>query len=176
MNIPNILTFIRLCLIPVFVWQFFGGDMTVAAWILVISGLTDVLDGYIARRFNMVTKWGIVFDPLADKLTQATAAFCIAMKLYKPMWIVFAFIFIKELGQLLGGTLLYKKSETVVKAKWYGKVATFVFYCAFFLFILIPDAMSSTVKTLIIIVALAFSLLALISYARMFFKLQKKIK
>ena len=124
----------------------------------------------------MVTKWGIVFDPLADKLTQATAAFCIALKLYKPMWIVFSFIMIKELGQVFGGTLLYKKSDTVVKAKWYGKVATFVFYCAFFLFILFPDVMSPAVKTVIIVVALSFSLLALVSYARMFFKLQKKIK
>ena len=152
MNIPNILTFIRICLIPVFVWRFYVGDLTTAAWILVVSGLTDVLDGYIARRYNLVTKWGIVFDPFADKLTQATAAFCIAIKLYQPMWIVFIFIVIKELCQLFGGTLLYKKSDTVVKAKWYGKVATFVFYCAFFLFILFPSSMSDIIKTVIIFV------------------------
>jgi len=174
MNIPNILTFVRICLIPIFVWQFFSGNPIVAACLLILSGVTDVLDGYIARRYNLITKFGIVFDPVADKLTQLTAAFCIALGGYKPMWFVFAFIFIKELVFALGGIKLYRKSETVVMAKWYGKVATFVFYCSFFLFILFEESMSSFIKYLVIIVALAFSALSLISYSRVFYKLQKK--
>ena len=174
MNIPNILTFVRICLIPVFVWQFFCGNPVVAACVLIISGITDVLDGYIARRYNLITKFGTVFDPFADKLTQLTAAFCIAFGGYRPMWIVFAFVFVKELVFALGGIKLYKRSETVVMAKWYGKVATFVFYCSFFLLIVFSDAMASAVKAMIICVALAFSLLSLISYSRAFYKLQKK--
>ncbi len=174
MNIPNILTLVRICLIPVFVWQFFSGNTSVAACLLILSGVTDVLDGYIARRYNLITKFGTVFDPFADKLTQVTAAFCIALGGYKPMWIVFAFIFVKELVFALGGYKLYRKSETVVMAKWYGKVATFVFYCSFFLFIVYGNMMPPAIKILIICVALAFSLLSLISYSRVFYKLQKK--
>ena len=71
MNIPNLLTGIRFLLIPVFFLVFYSdmpNNITAATFVFILAGITDILDGYIARRYNMVTRWGIVFDPLADKL------------------------------------------------------------------------------------------------------------
>ena len=80
-TIPNLLSLIRILLIPVFVALFFHDEMIWAALILIISGLTDTLDGYIARHFNMITNLGKVLDPIADKLTQAVVAFCLCVKM-----------------------------------------------------------------------------------------------
>ena len=80
-TIPNLLSLIRILLIPVFVALFFHDEMIGAALILILSGLTDTLDGYIARHFNMITNLGKVLDPIADKLTQAVVAFCLCVKM-----------------------------------------------------------------------------------------------
>ena len=172
MNIPNILTFVRICIIPFFVHAIFTGKSELAAVLLVLSGVTDVLDGFLARRFTLVTKWGSVFDPIADKLTQLTASFCIAYKGFRPMWFVFAFLLIKELVFAFGGIRLYRRDETVVMAKWYGKAATVVLYCTFLALILFN--LPSGAKIFLICVALAFSFMSLINYARVFMKLQKQ--
>ena len=174
MNIPNILTVIRFLLIPVFAYQYIvQGNVAWAAIILVLSGVTDVLDGYIARRYNLVTKWGVVFDPIADKLTQLTVAFCIAFKGLELMWIAFGLMLAKELVLVCGGIKLYRKADVVVPANWFGKVATLVFYLVFFMLILFGNQISEEVKETMVIVALSLSIFALFSYIINFFKIQK---
>ena len=174
MNIPNILTVIRFLLIPVFAYQYLVyGNVVWATIILVLSGVTDVLDGYIARRFNLVTKWGVVFDPIADKLTQLTVAFCIAFRGLELMWIAFGLMLVKELVLVSGGIKLYRKADVVVPANWIGKLATLVFYLVFFTLILFENEITLEVKETMVIVALSLSIFALFSYAINFFKIQK---
>lgn len=176
MNIPNILTVARFFLIPVFVYAYlFRGSIVASAVILAVSALTDVLDGYIARKYNMITKWGTVFDPIADKATQITVAFCIAYGGISIMWFAFGLLLAKELVMVLGGIKLYRKGDVVVSANWYGKAATILFYLVFFVLIIFGDVISEAAKTGIIGAALALSIFALIRYSAIFFGMRKKL-
>ena len=85
-NIPNILSLIRLLLVPVFVLLFFAEKTFAAAAVFVISGITDVLDGFIARKFGFISNLGKVLDPLADKLTQMSAFVCLYIAKLIPLW------------------------------------------------------------------------------------------
>ena len=108
MNIPNILTAIRFFLIPVFCIVYFSSinnQFMISIIIFLISGITDVLDGYIARKYDMVTKWGTLLDPLADKLMLLTVLFCLSRTHVIPIWI-FILILAKEGLMILGGLLL----------------------------------------------------------------------
>ena len=117
MNIPNLLTFFRLLLIPVFVYSYsFAGNTAASVVILAVSGITDVLDGYIARKYNMSTPFGSVFDPVVDKLTQITVALCIALSGLAVMWFVFGFLIIKEAAMVVGGISLYRKKTVMPPA------------------------------------------------------------
>ncbi|CAM2866929.1 CDP-diacylglycerol--glycerol-3-phosphate 3-phosphatidyltransferase [Hathewaya histolytica] len=128
MNIPNILTIIRLFLIPLFVIVFYSNNsIAYAIFIFVLSGITDVLDGYIARKYNQITKIGIMLDPIADKLMLVTVLLCLSTKKYIPYWVPIVII-IKELTMICGGFLLYNKQDTVVPANPFGKLATFLFH------------------------------------------------
>ncbi|MDR0405277.1 MAG: CDP-alcohol phosphatidyltransferase family protein [Clostridiales bacterium] len=176
MNIPNVLTVIRFLLVPAFVYAYlFSGSMTAAVVILAVSGLTDVLDGYIARKYHMITKWGTVFDPIADKLTQITTAFCIAYGGVNVMWFAFALLLAKELVMVLGGIKLYKKGDVVVSANWYGKAATLLFYLVFFALMLFRDTMSDYAQGFLIIAASALSVFALARYVVIFLGMRKKL-
>lgn len=88
-SIPNVLGYIRILLIPLFVWRYLtaqsGADYYTAAGIVLLSGLTDLFDGLIARRFHMITELGKVLDPIADKLTQAAIVFCL---MFRVRWMV----------------------------------------------------------------------------------------
>lgn len=175
MNIPNLLSVLRLLLVPLFVYVFLtDGNCTQAGIILAVSGLTDCLDGYIARRWNKITNAGKILDPLADKLTQATVVFCIAYKGMALVWIAFAFIIIKELLMLFGGIKIYKNKDVVVSSHWYGKIATVVFYIGFFILVCLYETLNIYTRYAIVGVSLSISLLALVAYARHFFQLQIK--
>lgn len=133
MNIPNILTVIRLLLIPVFIVVFYSSaenNILYATYIFIFAGVTDVLDGYIARTYNMITKWGTVLDPFADKLMQITVLICFTSANYIPIWVIIV-IGIKELLMITGGLFLYYSMDrTVIPANKYGKIATLSFYVA----------------------------------------------
>jgi len=129
MNIPNILTAVRLLLVPAFFIVFFSPirDATFfALLIFLFAGLTDILDGYIARKYNMVTKWGSILDPLADKLMSISVLTALTIKSIIPAWILIV-LGIKELLMISGAAILYKKGA-YVPAQIYGKVATVLFY------------------------------------------------
>lgn len=131
MNIPNILTMIRFVLIPVFVYSFFyiNNGNIYAAVIFIISGLTDVLDGYIARHYNQITKIGILMDPLADKLMIITVLVSLWIKGIIPLFIILIVI-IKEFTMIVGAFILYRKKDIAIPANKYGKASTLLFYIA----------------------------------------------
>lgn len=130
-NIPNTLTMIRFILIFPFVYYFLHNSFTIAVLILVVSGLTDMLDGMIARRFHQFTELGQMLDPLFDKLTQAAVAICLAIK--QPILIPLLAVFvIKETLMVSAAIVLISKNKKKPGgSKWYGKTATVLFYISF---------------------------------------------
>lgn len=127
-HVPNILTVVRFILIPAIIISILNEQYIIAFIILTISGLTDVLDGYIARKYNFITNFGKLIDPLADKATQVAILTTLAFKEIIPMWLIII-IFVKELVLIAGASFLYGK-ELVVSSKWFGKLATVLFYIA----------------------------------------------
>jgi cardiolipin synthase len=127
-HVPNILTIIRLLLIPVIVFYIFTGNYILAFVFFTISGLTDILDGFIARKFNFVSNFGKLMDPLADKLTQIAALASLVFTNIIPVWILLI-VFLKEFIMICGASFLYGK-DVVVYSRWYGKLATVLFYIA----------------------------------------------
>ena len=127
-HVPNILTIIRFLLIPIIVIFAFQDNYIATIIILTISGLTDVLDGYIARKYNFITNFGKLMDPLADKMTQVALLGTLAIQKIIPVWIIVVVI-IKEFLMVSGASFLYGK-ELVVSSKWYGKLTTVLFYVA----------------------------------------------
>lgn len=133
MNIPNILTILRILLIPVYLYFFYSNLHNNILWaglIFILAGISDVLDGYIARKYNKTTKLGIVLDPIADKLMTFTILISFTTKGIIPSWILIA-IGIKECMMILGGAILYLfRGKQVLPSNRYGKFATLSFYAA----------------------------------------------
>lgn len=127
-HIPNILTIIRFLLIPVLIGFALENDYIAVIVVLTISGITDILDGFIARKFNLITNFGKLMDPLADKFTQITLLGILTLQKIIPIWII-VIVIIKEFLMISGASFLYGK-ELVVSSKWYGKLATVLFYIA----------------------------------------------
>ncbi len=127
LTIPNALSVLRILIIPFFAWSFLQDRLVLAVGLLVFSGLSDCVDGFIARKLNQVTELGKMLDPLADKLTQGVVALCLAVKfpVIGPVLLVFI---VKELVMLCCAIALLKKKKRPCAAQWYGKVATVMFY------------------------------------------------
>ena len=125
-NVPNTLTIIRLAAIPLMAHEILTmeGFSTQAFILFVFIWVTDALDGYIARKYNLVTKLGTVLDPLADKLFQITTAYCLYKIGLLLLWVPL-FLFIKDCFLILGGGRLFKEG-VVVPARMSGKIATFL--------------------------------------------------
>ena len=137
-SIPNILSYLRILLIPVFIIMYMKAQYITAGCILIISGLTDILDGRIARKYGMVTDLGKVIDPAADKLTQAAMIVCVAQKI-DEMKIVFLTLVVKEMLMITIGYFIYRKTSAVISSKWFGKATTAVLYMVMISYIVIPD-------------------------------------
>ena len=127
-HIPNILTVARFFLIPFVIYALVVDNYLMAFIFLTISGLTDVLDGFIARKFNFITNFGKLIDPLADKATQISVLIALMLKNIIPFWMI-AIVALKEAAMIAGASFLYGK-ELVVSSKWYGKFSTVLFYIA----------------------------------------------
>ena len=128
-NIPNILTIIRFILIPFIFVSVINQHYLIGIIIFTISAITDILDGYIARKYNYITDIGKLIDPLADKLTQVSLLLALTILKIIPLWILII-VFIKELTIIISASFLYSKKDIVVYSKWYGKLATTLFYLA----------------------------------------------
>lgn len=127
-HIPNILTVIRFIFIPSIVVSIIYDNYLLALILFTLSSLTDVLDGKIARKYNAISDFGKLMDPLADKLTQIATIASLTLKDIIPIWIL-AIVLLKELIMIAGASFLYGK-DVVVYSKWYGKLATVLFYVA----------------------------------------------
>lgn len=185
MNIPNTLSILRILLIPVYAYVYLTAPDTISAsdpstytpylWagaILIFSGLTDMLDGFIARKFNQITKLGRILDPFADKLTQATVTVTLAIR--NPVWIFLPIAYIlKELLMLIGGVLLLRKFHDLAPSKWFGKLATGVFYCATILLVSVPG-MPQWCKTVLLCAVVITLVFAFIMYFPLFFRYFRK--
>lgn len=161
LTIPNLLSLFRLILIPVIVWLYWvRKDYFPAGVLLIVSGLTDLADGYIARRFHAVSNVGKILDPIADKLTQAAMLFCLVTR-FPLMAAPFGFLIIKEIFIGTTGLLMIRKTGKVVGADFHGKVATTLLYAMMILHIFWIDIPStvSAVSILICLVSMAFTLL-----------------
>lgn len=172
-HIPNILTLIRFILIPIIFYFGLHDNYIVAVILLVISGLTDVLDGYIARKFNFITTFGTLFDPLTDKLTQIATLLVLVIQNIIPLWILIILL-LKEFLMVIGATFLFKKETVAIPSKWYGKLATVLFYVAIFLSMIKKQfALTYTFDLYIYYIALAFAIFALIMYYKIFNTVRK---
>ena len=173
LTIPNILSIFRIILLPVIVWLYLGrNDIASTLMLLIISGISDIADGYIARKFNMVSDFGKVLDPIADKLTQGILLICLAIKYDIIFWLVGMFA-VKELLMFIMGYMTLKRKDSVNSAKWYGKLNTVVIYFTIVILIIFPNISQITVN--IIIFTCMFALLASFAmYVKFYFGLLKK--
>ncbi|KAF5055832.1 CDP-diacylglycerol--glycerol-3-phosphate 3-phosphatidyltransferase [Proteiniclasticum sp. QWL-01] len=172
MSIPNIISIFRILLIPLFIYTFVTGTgdgrIIYPIIIFIISGISDVLDGYIARTYHMETKLGAVLDPLADKLMLITALICFAVYDYIPYWIVIL-VALKELFMIGGGIIAYQRG-IVNRANAWGKMATFLFHISIVMFLV-----SKTLAFLLLIVSIVISFSALFTYVRLTLEKKKKM-
>lgn len=183
--IPNILTVLRFFLIP-FILHFLVNDEFILAIVfLTLSGITDILDGTIARKFNFITNFGKLIDPLADKITQLSILWMLVSKNIIPLWIL-VIVLLKEATMVAGASFLYGK-ELVVSSKWYGKASTVLFYLAIVLSMIFRDLQIQTSIDLIIYyIAVTMTIFSLVMYFREFYmqgylkkeslKLNEKVK
>lgn len=123
LTIPNLLSLFRFVLIPIFIFFYLHQKYTCALIVLLLSTLSDVMDGYIARNTNTVTDLGKVLDPIADKLTQAAIMICLSFE-FKWMLVLFIVLAVKEITMMIFGILVLKITGKVNGAKWYGKLCT----------------------------------------------------
>lgn len=180
-NIPNMLSMLRMALIPLFVYFYFEAtddsriNYLYAGLILIFSGVTDFVDGVIARWFNQITPLGKILDPLADKLTQLSVVICVAIK-EESVWLtaVLGVFVIKEILMLIGGAIMIKNKITINGSKWYGKVATALFYVVMAAIALFD--ISTEVMVVMVSVVAAFMLFAFSQYIKEYFKLMKQSK
>lgn len=137
LTIPNLLSFVRILLIPVIIVLYLRGHHIAAVAVIILSGITDVVDGKIARKFNMISDFGKFLDPVADKLTQAALAVCLFAE-YVGMIAIFLLMAIKEGLQFFWGLKALKATDSLDSANWYGKACTVTVYAVMVILFLFP--------------------------------------
>ncbi|MDE7281679.1 MAG: CDP-alcohol phosphatidyltransferase family protein [Ruminiclostridium sp.] len=180
-SIPNILTYFRILLIPVFVVLYINSkeDLSfhiASVLVVALSGLTDMLDGKIARHFNMITELGKIIDPVADKLTQCAIMVCLAVR-YPLLWAFIGALVVKEITMAVLGMVFLKKGRKLKGAHWYGKVSTVVFYLVMMTLLVVPPVkMPFEVSLVLILVSGAFMIFSFIMYLTVYFNMARDIK
>ena len=177
-SIPNILCYFRFLLIPIFCVVYLTAsrqqDFYLAAFIVLIACITDVLDGFIARRFNMGTNLGKIIDPIADKLMQAAIAFCLSTR-YPLMWVLIVIMVGKETFMTVSGILNLKSGVKVYSAMWFGKACTVVLFLSMLVLVTWPNLSPPVVDGLILI-NIVFMIFSLTMYALAFRKMRRELK
>ena len=166
-TIPNWLSFFRLVLIPVYVIIYLRAedmvDYAIAAGILAVSCLTDMIDGKIARHFNMISTIGKVLDPVADKATQFTLTVCLAVK-HPVLWHLVALFVLKEGFQLIAGIIAFCQGKMLSGALITGKVCTCVLFVSLIVLVLFPHLNAQIINTITLIDSL-FMMVSFVHYA-----------
>jgi cardiolipin synthase len=176
-NIPNILCYFRLLIIPVFVYLYIRADQPkeymFAAFIVAIGCITDFLDGYIARKFNLITEFGKFIDPVADKLMQASLLFVLIIKIEGMFLLVILFV-IKETLMAAAGFAMYRRGKKLDGAKWFGKVSTTVMYLVMLILVAVPS-LNYWTATMLMLVCAGFLSLSFVLYMAEYIKMYKEV-
>lgn len=169
-TIPNLLSLFRLLLIPVYVILYLNAerpeDYFIAAAILAVSCLTDLIDGKIARHFGMISNTGKILDPLADKVTQFTLIVCLTIK-YPVLLVLVCLFVIKESFQLIAGFMILRKGMILKGALITGKVSTTILFLSLIVLVLMPN-ISLTAVYIITGVDCLFLLISFCNYVRIY--------
>lgn len=177
-TVPNLLSFLRIVIVPIFAYFFLIGEFGWAVAMLVLSGISDFLDGKIARRFNQISALGKILDPVADKLTQITLAVLLFLSFHNASdemlkafsWVFLVFI-IKEFVMVLGGAVMLALGIRPGAAEIYGKVATFAFYAVMIFIVAFGPEIGvfrttfTISNTLMMILVVASAILTLVAFA-----------
>lgn len=164
LTVPNLLSLLRLLMIPLFVWLYLHGYEGWTAAVLILSGVTDVVDGFIARHFGQVSDVGKALDPVADKLTQAAMLLCL-MSVYPMMIVPFLLLAVKEIFAAVSGMIVIRRTGYVPGAEWHGKVTTLLLYGMMIIHVVwqdIPGWMSNVLNGGCVVMML----ISLVLYAR----------
>ncbi len=172
-NIPNALSLLRILLVPVFLVLYLQHLDWWAFGVLVFSGVTDMLDGFIARHFHQITDCGKLLDPISDKLTQVAVVIALATR-YRELLPLVALCLVKESCQAVGGAIMLKRRCAVRGSKWFGKVSTVVFYASMSAWVLFK--LPSLVRWLLVAAVGVCMLVAFVGYLRIFIEVSREGK
>ena len=167
-TIPNVLSMIRLALIPLYIYIYLNAKTDahyyISAGILAVSCLTDLIDGQIARRYNMISALGKMLDPFADKATQFTLIICLAIRRnLLLLWLLIALFVAKEGFQLIAGTMILRKGKILAGAVLAGKICTAVLFISLVVMIMLPR-LSDNIINIMIIIDSVFMLISFAAY------------
>lgn len=176
-TIPNLLSLLRLAMIPIYVYIYWNATQpshyAIAAGILSVSCLTDLVDGKIARRYNMISTVGKVLDPIADKATQLSLIVCLAFS-YPQLWILMGLFLVKEGFQLVAGIINLRKGMMLDGALMAGKVCTVVLFVCLIVMVLFP-ALPHWITNGLILICCGFMCVSFAEYIRAYYGKNKKV-
>ena len=171
-TIPNILSYFRILLIPFINWSYCAIENHILTIVLIfISALSDMCDGYIARRFNMISDFGKFIDPVADWLTQFSLVICVLFK-YQIVWLILMLFVLRQILMFVMGLVVYKRIGKVNSSRWYGKANTVILHSTMAIMILFPTIHPFVVNGLVSISSIAI-VSSLILYGIFYYKLVK---
>ncbi len=160
--IPNIITTFRLFLVPAFAYIMLMTDnIWLACCVFILSGISDIVDGIIAKNCNMITDTGKVYDPLVDKLMQITVLFALFARDFIPLWAIIIII-AKELAMICVALVFYLK-KIIVQSKWFGKMSTVIFYAVILILVIFPN-IPFVVQTALLILLVGSMLFSAVGY------------
>lgn len=176
-TIPNLLSLFRLVLIPVYITIYLNATQDshywLAAAILAVSCVTDMIDGKIARKFNMISQVGKVLDPVADKMTQFALMICLSTR-HKSIRVLLLLFVVKEFFQLIAMILNLRKGKALDGALLSGKISTTVLFVSLIILVMMPH-LSGNVANLITLVCAVFLLIAFVDYVLAYYGKNKKL-
>lgn len=177
-TVPNILSVIRLAIIPVYAVMYLQADSVseyyAAGILLALSCLTDLFDGWVARRFRQISALGKLLDPIADKMTQCTMLLCLASA-YPVLWALWALFFVKELFQFTAMCWYLKRGQMLDGALMAGKLCTNVLFISAIAMVLFPK-MAANVRNGLIGLCFIFLIISFVSYFRAYVGKSKKVQ
>lgn len=172
-TIPNLLSMVRIAMIPLVVFVYVGLAMHgLATALIALAAFTDILDGWIARRFDMISDVGKVLDPVADKLMQAALMICVWSE-YPHILYLFLLFAVKEIYMLIWGLMLFKKKDDVSYALWHGKLNTTILICVLGSLFLFPDRITTAVADILFVVCAVSILFSSALYTLSYIKRMK---